>query len=211
MNWISFGKAAGLVAGTAVLGLLAGCRVHVDKGANGEEKTVQVDTPFGGVHVNTDKVSAADVGLPLYPGAQTVTDDENHKSADVHMGFGEWELRVKVVSYSTPDSEDKVSDFYRKALGRYGDVIACNNNTPVGTPTSTSQGLTCSDDGHANINLDDHGDKYGYQPGHAGFQLKAGSKRHQHIVGFEGSHPGQTRFQLVELDLPSTSGSKDSN
>jgi hypothetical protein len=211
MNLISFGKAAGLVAGTAFLGLLAGCRVHVDKGANGEDKTVQVDTPFGGVHVNTDQVSAADIGLPLYPGAQAVTDDEKHKSADVHMGFGEWELRVKVVNYSTPDSEDKVSDFYRKALGRYGDVIACDNNTPVGTPTSTSQGLTCSDNGNANVNIDNHGQKYGYQPGHSGFQLKAGSKRHQHIVGFEGTRPGQTRFQLVALDLPSSGGSKESN
>jgi hypothetical protein len=32
--------------------------------------------------------------------------------------------------------------------------------------------------------------------------LKAGSKRHQHIVGFESSAPGQTRFALVALDLP---------
>lgn len=211
MNWISMGKAAGLFAGMAVLGLLAGCRVHVDKDASGEEKTVQVDTPFGGVHVNTDKVSAADIGLPLYPGATTVTDDGKHKSADVHMGFGEWELRVKTASYSTPDSEDKVTDFYRKALGRYGEVIACNNSTPVGTPTSTSEGLTCSDGGHTNVTIDDHGQNYGYKAGHGGFELKAGSKRHQHIVGFEGSRPGETHFALVALDLPSTGGSKDSN
>lgn len=65
----------GLAAG------VAGCRVHVDKGANGEEKNVQVDTPFGGVHVNTDQTTAADLGLPVYPGAEQVKDDENHKSA----------------------------------------------------------------------------------------------------------------------------------
>src|ERR1700722_17970094 len=84
---------------------VTGCfRVHVDKDANGEEKNVQVDTPFGGVHVNTDQTSAADLGLPAYPGAQQVSDDDKHKSADVHLGFGEWELRVKVVNFSTPDS-----------------------------------------------------------------------------------------------------------
>jgi hypothetical protein len=204
------GKAAGLVAGTAILGLLAGCRVHVDKGANGEEKTVQVDTPFGGVHVNTDQVSAADLGLPVYPGAQAVSKDGKHKSADVHMGFGEWELRVKAASYSTADSEDKVTDFYRKALGRYGEVIACNNSSPVGTPTKTAEGLTCDEKGQANVNIDSHGENYGYQSGHGGFQLKAGSMRHQHIVGFEGSHPGETRFELVALDLP-TGSTKDSN
>ena len=35
-----------------------------------------------------------------------------------------------------------------------------------------------------------------------GVQLKAGSKRHQHIVGFESPINGKTRFALVALDLP---------
>jgi hypothetical protein len=52
------------------------------------------------------------------------------------------------------------------------------------------------------VNVDDHGKSYGWQSGHDGFQLRAGSKRHQHIVGFESSAPGQTRFALVALDLP---------
>ena len=37
--------------------------------------------------------------------------EDNHKSADVHLGFGEWQLRVRAVSYETPDSEDKVTAF----------------------------------------------------------------------------------------------------
>src|ERR1039457_6719701 len=85
-----------LAAAVALAAGIAGCRVHVDKGANGEDKTVQVDTPFGGVHVNTDQVSASDLGLPVYPGAESVKGDDNHKSADVHLGFGEWQLRVHV-------------------------------------------------------------------------------------------------------------------
>lgn len=192
------------LVGLALLALMTGCRVHVDKGANGQEKNVQVDTPFGGVHVNTDQTTAADLGLPVYPGAQLSNDDQ-HKSADVHMGFGEWELRVKVVSYIAQDNEDKVADFYRKALARYGDVISCQDNKPIGTPAHTSEGLNCSDN-HADVKVDSNGHKYGYQPGRGGFQLKAGSKRHQHIVGFESSTPGQTRFALVAVDLPGESG-----
>lgn len=211
MKWTTLGKVTVLVTGAAIAGLLAGCRVRVDKGSNGEDKTVQVDTPFGGVHVNTDQVTAADIGLPVYPGAQAVSNDGKHKSADIHMGFGEWELRVKAASFSTSDSEDKVTEFYRKALARYGEVIACNDNQPVGTPTTTSDGLSCAEDGHANVSINAHGENYGYQPGHKGYQLKAGSKRHQHIVGFEGSHPGETRFELVALDLPATGSAKDSN
>jgi len=176
--------------------------VQVDKGANGEDKKVQIDTPFGGIHVNTDQTTAADLGLPVYPGAEIAKDKDNDKSADIHMGFGEWELRVKVVNYATSDSQDKVVAFYKNALTRYGNVISCQSNAAVGTPTATTEGLTCSDNGGPNVSVDDHGKSYGWQSSHGGFQLRAGSRRHQHIVGFESSAPGQTRFALVALDLP---------
>jgi hypothetical protein len=185
----------------------AGCKVRVDNGSSADQKKVQVDTPFGGIRVNTGQTTAADVGLPAYPGAQLVTDDDNHKSADVHMGFGEWEMRVQVASYSTADDEEKVTAFYRKALGSYGDVIACRNNAPVGTPAQTSEGLSCSDKGHAKVNVNDHGENYGYQPENGSLELKAGSERHQHIVAIENAQSGQTRFALVNLDLPGAGSS----
>jgi hypothetical protein len=198
MNWNKTRKAAGLLTGLALMAGIAGCRIHVDKGANGEDKNVQVDTPFGGVHVNTDQTSAADLGLPVYPGAQQVKDDDEHKSADVHLGFGEWELRVRAVSYATSDTKDQVTAFYKKALGRYGDVITCQGNAPVGTPVTTSEGLTCSEDKSPKVQID-RGD---YGLGKGSFELKAGSKRHQHIVGFESPKDSKTRFALVALDLP---------
>lgn len=184
---------------------MAGCRVQVDKGANSEQKKVSVDTPFGGIRVNTGQTVAADVGLPAYPGAQLVTGDDKHKSADVRLGFGQWQMHVQVASYSTGDSEDKVEAFYRKALDSYGDVIACRDGAPVGKETKTQQGLTCSDRGHPNVNIDDHGHKYGYQPERGGLVLKTGSERHQHLVAFENAAPGRTRFSLVALDLPADS------
>jgi hypothetical protein len=190
----------GVLAGLALMAGMTGCfRVHVDKDANGEDKNVQVDTPFGGVHVNTNQTSAADLGLPAYPGAKQVMDDDKHKSADVHLGFGEWELRVRAVSYATSDTQDQVAAFYKKALGRYGDVITCQGHAPVGTPATTSQGLTCADDGNGNHVKVDRND---YGTGNDSLELKAGSKRHQHIVGFENPKDGQTRFALVALDLP---------
>ncbi len=160
-----------------------------------------MDTPFGGVHVNTDQTTAADVGLPAYPSAELVKDDDDHKSADIHMGFGEWELRVCAVSYETPDKKDQVIAFYKKALGRYGDVVTCQGTTPVGTPIATSEGLTCADDkdNHSTVQID----RSDYGTSEDSLELKAGSKRHQHIVGFEGPENGETRFALVALDLPS--------
>lgn len=194
-----------LLAGLALVLGSTGCRVHVDKDASGKEKNVQVDTPFGGVHVNTDQTTASDLGLPVYPGADIVKDDDKHKSADVHLGFGEWQIRVRAVSYATPDSRDQVVAFYKKALERYGDVLTCQGNAPVGTPTITHEGLTCAED-KAKVNV--NGTKNGIAES-GGLQLKAGSKRHQHIVGFEEPKNGRTRFALVALDLPAAIDGKD--
>lgn len=198
MKWNGARKATSLLAALTLAAGIAGCRVHVERSANGEDKNVQVDTPFGGVHVNTDQTSAADLGLPVYPGAEQVRGDEKHKSADVHLGFGEWEMRVRVVSYATPDSKEQVTAFYKKALGKYGDVIVCERNAPVGVPTTTSEGLTCDESKNPKMKVDE-GD---YGTGKGGLELKAGSKRHQHIVGFEDPQNGKTRFALVALDLP---------
>lgn len=197
MNLNTTQKAATLAVSLALAAGMAGCRVHVDKDTNGQEKKVQVDTPFGGVHVNTNQTTATDLGLPAYPGAVVVKDDDDHNSADVHLGFGEWELRVRTVSYETPDSEEKVTAFYTQAMGRYGNVITCRGDSPVGTPAVTSEGLGCADDkqgGHVKIGRNENGKD--------SVELKAGSRRHQHILGFEGSKDKQTRFALVALDLP---------
>jgi hypothetical protein len=215
-NGFRIGFVLGLAVAELTLTGLAGCRVNVDKDKNGEEKRVQVDTPFGGIHVNTDQTTAADLGLPVYPGAQAFVNNDMHKSADVHMGFGEWQLRVRAVSYSTPDPDDKVLAFYKKALGRYGDVLTCKDKQPVGSPTATAEGLTCADEGskHVDVNAGDSDDK-GKSKGshysiHEGVELKAGSEKHQHIVGIEDKkEDGKTVFALVALDLPIASGKED--
>jgi hypothetical protein len=177
---------------------MTGCRVDVQKDANGQDKTVKVDTPFGGVHVNTDQTTASDLGLPVYPGAEAVRDSDKDKSADVHIGFGQWQIHVRAVNYATPDSKEQVTAFYKKALGRYGDVLTCQGNAAVGSPAATAEGLTCDDNKNnkGNVKIDEGG------YGSGNFELKAGSKRHQHVIGFKDSKNGKTQFTLVALDLP---------
>jgi hypothetical protein len=192
-------KAAIPAVSLALVAAMSGCRVNVEKSANGGDKNVQVDTPFGGVHVNTDRISAADLGLPVYPGAQQEANRNNRKSADVHLGFGEFQLRVRTVSYTTADAREQVTAFYKKALGRYGDVIVCQGNAPVGTPTSTAEGLTCDFDGKSS-KTQSYGENYGTSKD--ALHMKAGSKRHQHIVAFDETPEGKTRFTMVALDLP---------
>jgi hypothetical protein len=181
-----------------------GCSINVDKGANGEEKKVKIDTPLGNIHVNADKPSGS-IGIALYPGAKADPDHDGDKDADVQLGFGEWKMRVQVAHFNTSDDRDKVLAYYRKSLRRYGDVLECRNDQPVGSPAKTSEGLTCSEDDkdkHVNVNTGDHG-----------LTLRAGSKRHQHIVAFDKDDPdpaaGPTRFTLIALDLPSETWKKD--
>jgi hypothetical protein len=184
-----------VVVGTVALVTLlsAGCRVQVDKDRDGKEKNVKIDTPLGGLHVRAHDTSAADIGLPAYPGAVIAPDKDGDKSADVHLGFGDWQLRVKVVTYDTSDQQDKVIAFYQKALSRYGDVIRCQGDQPVGTPAVTREGLTCSDDkGNTHIHATDNDS----------LSLRAGSRHHQHIIGIEKDNGTGTRFSLVELQLP---------
>lgn len=178
---------------------LAGCHVEVDKGQNGEDKNVKIETPVGGLHVRSDQTSAADLGLPVYPGARIAPDGDGDKSADVHLGFGPWQMHVRVVTYSSSDPQDKVLAFYKSAMGRFGAVIECQGNQPVGTPSVTSEGLTCREDTHPQIHMNANGADF---DDHSGLTLRAGSRHHQHILAFKSANGG-SRYALIELQLPS--------
>ena len=181
---------------------VTGCKVQVDKSSNGEGDNVKIATPFGGINIDKDQTSAAELGLPAYPGSVLDTAGDGSRSAKVDMGFGSWKLRVKTAHYSTADSRDKVLAFYRQALGEYGGVIECAGDKPAGSSGTTVEGLSC-----------DHSDRDHSIP-HGNFssndlELKAGSPRHQHIVVLHGgSSSATTHFSLIALDLPHVPGSE---
>jgi len=179
---------ATMIAATA---LMSGCRIESDK-RNGNDN-VKIATPFGGMTVKTNDDAVEGLGMPVYPGAELVKKDKDNGAADVNMSFGSFQLRVKAASYRTQDSPEQVTAFYRKALGRYGDVIQCQNDKPVGTATRTAEGLTCDNEKENHISVND--DMSGKM------ELKAGSKLHQHIAAIDPEGNG-TKFGLVALDLP---------
>jgi hypothetical protein len=173
--------------------MIGGCRI--DSSKQGDHENVKIATPFGGVQVKTNDASVEQgLGLPVYPGAELVKKDKDKGSADVNLSFGKFQLRVKAASYRTPDSPDKVQAFYRNALKRYGTVIQCSHNKPIGTPNVTEEGLTC-DNGHGKPQVNVDSDTSGKT------ELKAGSKQHQHIVAIDPEGSG-TKFGVVALDLP---------
>ncbi len=195
----TFVRRSGIALAAGLLLATSACSIQVDPTKDGKEKSVKVQTPFGGVHVNTNDMAASDTGLPAYPGATATTskskDGKHDQNADIDVHFGSWEMRVKVLKYHTSDSQDKVMAFYRKALGRYGDVIECHGDEAVGTPTVTRQGLGCKDEGNSHHNNMD-------MKSDSGVTLKAGSHRHQHLMGIDKTDSDGTDFALIALDLP---------
>lgn len=187
-------------ASTALLLLPAGCHVQTHKNDSGNDN-VDIGTPFGSMHVKTDdKASGAQTGLTPYPGASVVKkDNDDNGAADISMNFGDFKLGVHAVDLRTSDSTDKVLAFYKNDMARYGDVLTCKGKVAVGTPVRTSQGLTCGTDSKT-VHLDND----------ARIELRAGSERHQHIIGVH-TEDGATRIGLVALDLPGGLSHHDDN
>jgi hypothetical protein len=156
----------------------------VQKEKNGQDKKVDIDTPLGGIHVNKD-VDAADVGIPVYPGARLVPEDNsgNDKSANVNIsGFG-FGLKVVALEYESDDAPAKLLAFYKDKLKNYGAVLEChtsgfNVNADVKTSDEKRHELTCEGSSGNNI------------------ELKVGTKENQHLVEVEPNGKG-SKFSLV--------------
>lgn len=190
-----------VLAATACM-LLAGCDISHSKHGHGDN--VQMSTPFGSMHIKTDKdANIAGIGLSTYPGAVPVKEHDGKKNnaADINLNFGDFHLGVKAATFQTADSPDKVAAFYRKDMAHYGDVLECRGNKAVGQPTRTAEGLTCNDDHDRHeIHVSDDENE---------LELRAGSPEHMHIAGIQAKDGG-TKIGLVTLDLPSHHDQSDS-
>ncbi len=162
------------------LALLAGCTVHEGRTDSGEKK-VDISTPFGSIKVNTD-VDVKDTGLPVYPGAQRVTDDEDKDkhAANVNISVAGVGLKVVAIKYRTNDSPEKVLAFYRPKMKEFGGLLECRNEK-FGTYSHSSEDkeLTCDKGSHG-----------------SDIELKAGTPDREHIVAVKPSSDG-SEFALV--------------
>ena len=111
-----------LLSGIAVWGglrfLTHRMRIQVSDATG--RKGVSIKTPFGGIEViGGAAVTEANLGLPIYPSAHPLKDDN---AATVSLGTvslrlpGENNLRIVVGKFETSDSFTKVRDFYRDRL-----------------------------------------------------------------------------------------------
>ncbi len=158
-----------------------------------------------GIDIHND-ASAADVGLPLYPGAvkKPSKDDDNSTGISFGLWGGSFGMKLAAVEYTSPDSVDAVASFYRDALAKYGPVVDCSQNKPKNPKgkSGSSRGVWSSsdvDDGKdaANKPVTCGGDG----PDVAGGRLyKVGTKSDQRLFELDPVSGG-VNFQLVHLQL----------
>ncbi len=166
---------------SASLLALPGCSIREEKSGS-SEKNVDISTPIGGLHVRTE-VEAKDTGLSVYPGARRKSKDEHHGgSANLEMGGALFGMKVVAVEFESDDPSDKVKEFYRRELAKYGKVLECRGGVKRVKDTDE---ITC-DENNRNSEHD--------------IELVTGTYERQHIVGIKSKHSG-CEFGLVYLQM----------
>jgi hypothetical protein len=164
---------------------MPGCTVNKEK--SGGKEDVKINTPIGGLHVSTD-ADVKDVGLALFPGALVKPDKDGDKNrANVNINTSLFGVKVVALEYTTSDSPAKVTEFYKKELAKYGEVLEC-----AGKKGTVNFSFTFGEDKDKEHKQDcgkDH-------PSDGGVELKAGQEGSQHIVSIKPEGNGSS-FALV--------------
>ena len=184
-----------LILAGAFAGLfsLSACSINVKKTPGGEDKKVDIETPFGGIHVDKN-ADARDTGLTVYPGAHPVEKEAegNEKSANVNITAGIYGIKVVAVEYESADTPEKVIAYYKDQLKKFGPVLECR------TTYREHAG------GSATVHSDDSGKDSNKLTCDSGggndVELKVGTKENQHIVAVQMSGKG-TKFALVLVQV----------
>ena len=130
-----------------VLSLFAitGCSVTTHDKGNGKKDDVDIRTPFGSLSVKEGSTDIKELpALPPIPARapQKTEDDDRHHSANVNISSSFFGAKVIALKFQSDDSSDKVLAFYRKDMGKYGNVVDCTaasawiSTTTIKTPKS---------------------------------------------------------------------------
>jgi hypothetical protein len=172
------------IACVAVLSLaVASCSAGDTDGKNGLSLGLRV----------SDDATAADAGLPHYPGAKPYQDQGSSESAaNLDISTPLFGLKVVAMNLESGDDPQRVARFYQKAMAKYGKVLECTEDTSDRTSRETDTHSTDSDSNELKCDFDD--------PGSHGVVYKVGTEDNQRIVAIK-PHGGGTRFSVAHVDV----------
>jgi hypothetical protein len=125
---------AGLVSLAALLMMATAAwpaAPHAGQGQDQDNNGVALKTPSGGFDFS-GKAKVSEIGLPVYPGARQVS-DQNKNNGNLTFNLsrsGKPDVHFLVAKFETGDSVDQVRDFYKKKLGH--DVTKFTEKTDDG-------------------------------------------------------------------------------
>jgi hypothetical protein len=105
--------------------LLVGCDVDVT--GEGESKDVDIRTAFGDISVRTSG-EGPDTGLPVYPGARPLSDDDEPEHADVKVRISDVGVNVAAARYESDDAPQAILEFYKDKMSAHGAVVECKGD-----------------------------------------------------------------------------------
>jgi hypothetical protein len=144
------------------------------------------DSEFAVALKLSDAATAADAGLPTYPGSKPYEDSERSSSAaNLGVSTPMFGFNVVAMKLQTTDAPERVAAFYRQALSRYGNVLDCSDAGDAQQQSRSGgedDALTCDAAGTHEV------------------VYKVGTEKNQRIVAIKPYGSG-ARFSLVHLKV----------
>jgi hypothetical protein len=180
-----------LAAAFAMLLSLAALSAQGQQPDNGtKDPNLDVHSSVGDLHMGKD-ADARSAGLPLYPGAHLRPDEPDSDALNFGVLTESFGVKLVIAKYGSDDAPNKVVDFYREKLKKYGKVLECHTSEHSGSAHADvddqkqqpSKELKCEGDNTGPVT-----------------ELKVGTEDNEHVVAIEPSHTGKgTIFALVYM------------
>ena len=152
-----------------------------------KDKNLDVRSPMGDLHVGKD-ADAQKAGLPLYPGARPQHENDSDP-VNLALSIENFGMKLIVAKYETDDSGEKVLNFYREKMKKYGKVLECHNTDDRDASDSDS------DEKASSRPVKCEGDNSGPVR-----ELKVGTEDNQRVVALEDRKKSKaTTFVLIYL------------
>jgi hypothetical protein len=157
------------------------------------DKKLDIQSSAGDLHRGTD-ADARKIGLPPYPGARLRHDnDKDRNSVNLGILTDAFGMKLLVANYDSDDPPEKIIDYYRDKLKKYGKVLECHTRKHGGDIDADAD----HDENQHSRELKCEGDNSGPVT-----ELKVGTEDSQHLVAIEPRDKGAgSTFALVYLHL----------
>lgn len=142
------------------------------------------------------ELNAAELGLPIYPGARPLPDKADENAAlSLGLWGGSLGFSLKVAKYASRAPLDRVAAYYREALAVLGPVIDCSSGVPRAlAPAAAAASAASAASATTPPSCDNK------KPSVAGELIyKVGDAKNFHLVALQPREGSGVEFQIVRM------------